>query len=144
MAAKRRPAWADGLDQDQIEFYRGLDPAQWVCRGRRRHRFHLDEQLPAGELPAGVVVTKVVGGYEIRDNCERDCGRALVYTTDNRGGIDWDSRRYAGGGKRYHATGLGLTAGDDRRYFEFQQGEQLADRIRLFIKRARSGSTAVA
>jgi hypothetical protein len=143
MAATRRAAWAQGLDSDQIGFYEGLDPAQWICRGRRRHRFHLDEQLPVGNLPDGVQVVKVTGGWEIRDNCERGCGRALVYYTDNRGAIDWGSRHYAGGGKRYHATGLGLTAADDRRYFEHQQGEQLADRIRLFVKRA-SGRVTVA
>lgn len=136
--AKNTPGWAQGLDGDQIDFYRGLDPAQWICRGRRRHRFHLDEQLPAGELPEGVSVVRMTGGWEIRDSCSRDCGRAIVYTTDNRGAIDWDSRHYAGGGKRYHATGLGLTAADDRRFFEFQQGEQLADRIRLIIKRSRA------
>lgn len=137
MAATKTPAWAQGLDPDQRAFYEGLDPAQWVCRGRRRHRFHTDEPLANGELPEGIRLEKVTGGWELRDYCIRGCGRFLVFDTTNRGAIDWDSKRYRGGGSRYRATGLGLTATDDRRFFEFQQGEVLADAIRLTIKRLR-------
>lgn len=136
--AATKPAWAQGLDPDQRAFYEGLDPAQWVCRGRRRHRFHTDEPLPPGELADGLRLVKVTGGWELHDDCLRGCGRFLVFTTDNRGAIDWDSKHYGGGGRRYHATGLALTAADDRRFFEHQQGEQLADAIRLTIKRLRA------
>lgn len=137
MAAKT-PAWAQGLDPDQRAFYEGLDPAQWVCRGRRRHRFNTDEPLANGSLPEGMRLEKVTGGWELRDYCIRGCGRFLVFDTTNRGEIDWGSKHYGGGGPRYHARGLGLTATDDRRFFEHQQGEQLADMIRLWIKRQRA------
>ena len=124
MAATKPEPWARNLDPEQIAFYQGLDPAQWVCRGRRRHRFATDEPLATGQLPEGVELVKVTGGYELRDYCTRGCGRFRVYDTTNRGAIDWDSRRYGGGGSRYHATGLSLTAADDRQFFEYQQGQQ--------------------
>ncbi len=100
MAASRKPGWMHGLDQDQISFYEGLDPQQAVCRGRRRHKFPLDDLIPGRVFPGGIELAPVQGVYQLTAHCQRDCGRWIRYMTSAAGEIDWDSAVYGGGGKR--------------------------------------------
>lgn len=133
-----KPAWMKGLDQAQIDFYLGLDPEQAMCRGGRRHKFNMQDLMAGYDWPKGVELTPAAGGvYQLTDHCQRNCGRWIRYDTVAGGRIDWDSARYGGGGDRYHAKGLGLTAGDDKLYMHWLQDEVIADRIRLVRKRAR-------
>jgi hypothetical protein len=131
-----RPTWMHGLDQEQIAFYGGLDPEQAVCRGKRRHKFHLDDLIPGRQFPEGIELVRIQGAYQLTDHCQRGCGRWVRYTTLAGGAIDWDSARYGGGGARYHATGLGLSVADDRLYMHYIQDEMVIERIKLYFKKA--------
>jgi hypothetical protein len=134
-----RPEWMYGLDQEQIDFYLGLDPEQAMCRGGRRHDFHMQDLIAGRDWPEAIELVPAHGGvYQLTDHCERGCGRWIRYDTLPGGAIDWDSARYGGGGARYHATGLGLTAGDDKLYMHYLQDQVIADRIKLMRKRAAS------
>ena len=134
--AKREPAWMSGLDEDQKDFYLGLDPQQAVCRGSRRHNFALDGLVPGDSLPSTLQAVRQRGGViQITDHCQRGCGRWRRYSTFPGGAIDWDSCSYGGGGKRYLATGLGLTASDDRAYKRHIQDEAFADAWKLLARR---------
>lgn len=139
-----RPQWMRDLDQDQIDFYLGLDPQQAVCRGKRRHKFGLDDLIPGRAFPRGIDIQPAAGGVvQITDHCQRRCGRWIRYTTGPDGLIDWDTASYGGGGDRYHARGLGLSASDDREFMRYLQADQIRDAIQLILKRARR-STAEA
>lgn len=124
-----------GLDEDQIEFYRRLDPEQAVCRGKRRHDF--PGIIPGREIPASIRIAAVGRGVaEITEHCERGCGRFITYLTDSHGVPDYSTRRYGGGGERYHATGLGLTAANDQSFMAFSQAETINNAVALAAKKA--------
>jgi hypothetical protein len=123
----KKPAWMHGLTPEQIEFYLRLEPSQAACRGRRRHDFRLADLLPGKDLPKTVELDRVGGVYELTDHCARKCGRFIRVLTDRRGMLDWSTARYGGGGPNYLATGLGLTAGNDRLFFDDMQSSLIVE-----------------
>jgi hypothetical protein len=130
-----KPEWMYGLDQEQIEFYQRLEPEQAMCRGGRRHHFHMQDLIAGRNLPHGINLVPVRGGvYQLTDHCERGCGRWIRYETLPGGAIDWDSARYGGGGPNYRAKGLGLTAGDDKLFMHWLADQAMIDRIKRIRK----------
>jgi hypothetical protein len=136
MAASSKPEWMRGLDPDQVEFYQRLSPAAAACRGGRRHQFQLRDLLTRDRLPRGIDLAPQAGGvYQVTDHCARKCGRWIRYTTNAAGAIDWDSAHYGGAEDTYLATGLGLSAADDRLFMQWLIDQRFADQLRAFIKR---------
>jgi hypothetical protein len=131
-----KPDWMLDLDQNQIGFYLGLDPAVAVCRGKRRHKF--PGLVPGRPLPRTIDITRPGGIYQVTEHCERGCGRFITYSAGRDGRPDYSTARYGGwrsgeGGQL--ATGLGLTAGDDSAYMAYIQAEAVTEGFRLAEKR---------
>jgi hypothetical protein len=136
-----KPAWMHGLTPEQIDFYLSLEPEQAACRGRRRHDFRLADLLPGRDLPRTVDLDRVGGVYELTDHCARKCGRFIRVLTNRAGMIDWSTARYGGGGPNYLATGLGLTAGNDRLFFDHMQASLI---VEAYKRRAAQAQRAAA
>lgn len=124
-----RPGWMRDLDQEQIDFYLGLEPEQAMCRGKRRHDFK--GIIPGQKVPEFIIMARIQEGITLTEHCHRGCGRWVRYTTDSRGLIDYTSAVYGGGGPNYLATGLDLTAADDREFLRYEQAQTVLDSMRL-------------
>jgi hypothetical protein len=137
MIMAKKPDWMRDLDDEQVEFYRGLDPEQAVCRGKRRHLF--PGIVPGRKIPVTIDLVPVgYGVVEITEHCERGCGRWIRYLTRRNGTPDYSTAHYGGGGRRYRATGLRLTVADDRAFMEHVQGETIRDAVQLAGKPVRT------
>lgn len=136
--AKTKPAWMDGLDQDQINFYLSLEPAVAVCRGKRRHKF--PGLVPGKDVPDTVDIRRVNGIYQVTEFCERECGRSITYTAGREGIPDYSTAKYGGwkDGKEL-ATGLGLTAGDDALHMRYIQKQAVLDGFALRERQRQTG-----
>jgi len=140
MTAAQYPAWAKGLSPEQISFYEHLSLAATRCRGSGRHLWNLtDLVMLAGNNPKGVELIPLADGtVEVRDWCQRDCGRFQSYVTNDEGEILWDTRDYGTGpGTRYLAKGLDLTRADDRRYLQHCTQAMISRAIARRLKIAR-------
>ena len=124
-----KPGWMRDLDVDQVSFYQHLSPEQAVCRGKRRHDF--PGIVPGKPLPASIAVERSAGVYQVTEHCERGCGRFITYLTSRAGVPDYSTVRYGGGGPNYLATGLGLTAADDRLHMAYQQADTIREAYRV-------------
>jgi hypothetical protein len=121
--------WRD-LDEDQREFYRGLDPAVAICRGFRRHNF--PRLIPGKPIPRQITITRPGGIYQMTVACAEACGRTITYTADRFGRPDYSTARYGGWeAGRQLATGLGLAAVDDREWASYIQAEAVTEGFKL-------------
>jgi hypothetical protein len=135
-AAAAAPEWMHGLDEEQIAFYQQLSRAQAACRAKRRHNFHFDDLDDEAVLEDVEIVLLPAGVCQLRDYCQRGCGRYIEYLTGRSGAIDWDTARYGGVVAGYMATGLGLTASDDRLFWRYLQQERITEEIQRFMRKA--------
>lgn len=140
MTVVQYPAWAKGLTPEQISFYEHLSLAAARCRGSGRHLWNLtDLVMQAKDSPKGIELIPLADGtVEVRDWCQRNCGRFQSYVTDDEGEILWDTRDYGTGpGTRYLANGLDLTRGDDRRYLQHCTQQMISRAISKRLKIAK-------
>lgn len=131
----RKPVWMRDLDQAQIDFYLGIEPAVAVCRGKRRHKF--PGLVPGQPLSRNITVTRSRGVYQVTERCERGCGRSITYTAGSDGVPDYTTAVYGGWSEgRQLATGLGLTAATDHQFMRYVQREAVVEGFQLTAKRA--------
>lgn len=80
--------------QQKAAFLSQMSDAQVTCRGAHRHRWPSDElSSKMKRVPRQMQVqAQREGGFEITEECMRDCGRMRRYITLSGGLFDLDTR----------------------------------------------------